>query len=158
MTIKLNHKIEKQWITLFADEFKDNTGQTVKLGLKIRITEEIVSLHLIDLLTAWIKQTALHLGKEVEKRTDEEFIALTEDKISSIAYEALYPPSVRLEDITELCRLLQCQQEDYNQRNFGDANGWDRHIRKAQDDFSDKYNESPWDFLSSFVKKYSEES
>lgn len=58
----------------------------------------------------------------------------------------------KLKDIAELCRLLECQQEDYNQRNFGDADGWDRHIRRAQNNFSEKYDESPYDFMQNYVK------
>lgn len=58
----------------------------------------------------------------------------------------------QLKVIEEICRLLDCQQEDYNQRNFGDAEGWDRHIRRAQSEFEEKFGESPWDFMNSYSK------
>ena len=150
MPIKFNYKIEKDLVIIFPDEFTDHEGEL--FNTKLKITPEMLSLKQVDLVQSWINKSIDSISSHIYQKTNEPVIKLTEDLVSSIAYEVIYPSIERLKDIKEICRLLECQQEDYNQRNFGDAGGWDRHIRKAQEDFEEKYNQSPWDFMRNYIK------
>lgn len=47
-------------------------------------------------------------------------------------------------EIMEFLRLIECMIGDYNNSNYGDAQGWIRHVAKASGDFEDKHGDSPW--------------
>lgn len=149
--IKINYEIRPDTIFIFLDEFKGNDGKSSKLGSKLKISEEN---NKEDLLKAWLRQVSRHLTLEAQNRTNVEVEKLTDDAISAIVLEYLYPVEERLKDVKEILRMLECQKHDYNERNYGDAGNWDRHIRMAQEKFEERSDESPYDFLSSFIKKY----
>lgn len=50
-------------------------------------------------------------------------------------------------NLVEALRLVQCMLEDYRERNYGDAEGWIRHINSLMSDYSEAHGDDAYSVL-----------
>lgn len=77
---------------------------------------------------------------------DEEIVALARIALAVKQVGPVVPDAIDA-NLVEALRLIQCMLEDYRERNFGDAEGWIRHINTHMSDYSEAHGDDAYSVL-----------
>lgn len=112
-----------------------------------------------DVLTPWGKHRADVLKEYIEYL--ENRIAMDSKPVAWTSEEAIrkgpdMQPAVVVFDaidtnLIEALRLVQCMLDDYRERNYGDAQGWIRHINTHMSDYTEAHGDDAYSVLHNLI-------
>lgn len=60
-------------------------------------------------------------------------------------------------NLIEALRLVQCMLDDYRERNYGDAQGWIRHINTHMSDYTEAHGDDAYSVLHNLITAATQE-
>lgn len=85
--------------------------------------------------------------RHLKQHTDEnaEFMTLYRHAQQSVVLDAIDT------NVIETLRLVQCMLDDYRERNYGDAQGWIRHINTHMSDYTEAHGDDAYSVLHNLI-------
>lgn len=108
--------------------------------------KELLDGFSVDRLEALISGNfSFEFGQRQEELANLARIALAVKQAQPVVLDAIDT------NLIEALRLVQCMLDDYRERNYGDAQGWIRHINTHMSDYTEAHGDDAYSVLHNLI-------
>lgn len=111
-----------------------------------------------ELIDGFSVERLEHIAALAERCGQDQIVGFAANEVSALASIALavkQAQPVVLDaidtNLIEALRLVQCMLDDYRERNYGDAQGWIRHINTHMSDYTEAHGDDAYSVLHNLI-------